>query len=1160
MDSERRHATVLFADFSGYEKISKLMDPEDLAAVMNRCFAVFEALALRYGGTANKYIGDCIMATFGAATALENTARAAVNAAIEMRNSMPALNEELHPPVPLGIHIGINTGVLVAGEVGGPVTGRRDVTGETVILASRLKDKNTAGKIWVGPNTHRYTRSEFEYKRFKIYIKHGQRIQVFELLSVKQHPHPRRALGPDRFVFAQLIGRAEELDQIRAALARVAAGRGGIVSLVGDAGLGKSRLVAEALEPAATQGIRCLEGRSLSIGQKLSFHPFIDLLRRWATITDEDGESAALAKLEAATAAVLREEAGEVLPFVATLMGMRLSGVHAERVAGIAAEGLEKLVVKSVRDLVQAMTRERPLVLVFEDVHWADASSVMLLEALIRLAVDHPILFLLVFRPDGQPAVHRMTRAFDERSPDRHVRIALEPLDRRQCDLLIQDLLKSRDIPFPLRAEIARKVGGNPLFIEEVVRDLIDQGVIKYENDTFSLTEEVESVPIPGTIQELFMARVDRLPASAKSLAQMASVIGPSFQYGIVAAVARREARTLESDLQHLQRRQLITERRTGHGREYLFKHALMQETIYESILHRTRKELHLQVAVATEQLFHDRLPDVYGMLAYHFSRGADLEKAEDYLFKAALEAVRAAASTEALAYFEEAARLYFALHGEGGDPARKALLQKNMGLALLRKGNLLESIDHFNKSLELLGERVPKGTVALTTHFAIDLAVVLVRLYLNRLSGPSRSNDREVFEIRYNRARAQTTTDARRWAFDTIGTVRRLSTTDPHAIDHACGMYAGAAALFTYSGLSFGISRRFLGVAERLIREGNVRDLVVYRVMRFVLHYLQGSWDDGYALDDNLVEAGLRHGELWDVTTYLDLNCARKIRQGDWAEAGRLLDRLAEVADVYGYEWARSTELGRAAFLLLEQRRLDEARRTIDQYDAARLEETLNLWALGIRAKIQALLDDREGAAATLAKAEIVLRQSRQVPAYHLSAFLAARLLVDVTELEECMRNGGGVAASAHTRRARRSIRRSERVASKVATVRPEIYRLAARVWWLVGKPAEAVGSWARSIRECERLGARPELARSYMEAGQRLTAAGGTQTLPNGMSASACLQKAESLFTELGLAWDQAQLSAARSVPREGRVDFESPGEPPRNDFPLTGVQHLP
>src|SRR5439155_6693939 len=442
MDSERRHATVLFADFSGYEKISKLMDPEDLAAVMNRCLAPFEALVPRYGGTANKYIGDCIMATFGAATALENTARAAVNAAIEMRNSMSALNEELHPPVPLGIHIGINTGLLVAGEVGGPVTGKRDVTGETVILASRLKDKNSAGKIWVGPNTYRYTRSEFEYKRFHIYIKHGQRIQVFELLSVKQHPHPRRALGPDRTVFAQLVGRVQELDQIRAAMARVAAGRGGIVSLVGDAGLGKSRLVPEALEPAATQGIRCLEGRSLSIAQKLSFHPFIDLLRRWATITDEDGESAALAKLEAATAAVLREEDGEVLPFVATLIGMRLSGVHAERVAGIAAEGLEKLVVKSVRDLVQAMTRERPLVLVFEDVHWADASSVMLLEALIRLAVDHPILFVLVFRPDGQPAVHRMTRAFDERSPDRHVRIALEPLDRRQCDLLIQDLLK----------------------------------------------------------------------------------------------------------------------------------------------------------------------------------------------------------------------------------------------------------------------------------------------------------------------------------------------------------------------------------------------------------------------------------------------------------------------------------------------------------------------------------------------------------------------------------------------------------------------------------------------------------------------------------------------------------------------------------------------
>ena len=311
-----------------------------------------------------------------------------------MRNCIYELKKEHRTPAPLNIHIGVNTGLVVAGEVGGDVKKDFTVMGDTVNLAARLKDASPKGKIWVGPHTYRYTRGEFDFEPLPpLTLKNKARpVPAYEVLSVKGSPHRAGVTAGDRMVFSDLIGRERELEQIRTCIARVVAGQGGIVSLVGDAGLGKSRLVTEALASDEVRGARCLEGRSLSIGQNLSYHPFIDLLRRWARITDEDSEGQALQKLEASVAELLAEEAGEVFPFVATLMGMRLTGAQAERIAGIAGElenPLEKLILKSMKELLQAIARACPLVLVFEDVHWADASSVALLETFLRLVVDN---------------------------------------------------------------------------------------------------------------------------------------------------------------------------------------------------------------------------------------------------------------------------------------------------------------------------------------------------------------------------------------------------------------------------------------------------------------------------------------------------------------------------------------------------------------------------------------------------------------------------------------------------------------------------------------------------------------------------------------------------------------------------------------------------
>jgi class 3 adenylate cyclase len=367
MAGERRHATIVFADVSGFTTLSERLDPEVVTELMNGCFARMEAAVERYGGNVSRYIGDCIMAIFGAPTALERAARQAVNASIEMRTEIEAFGREHTTPVPIELHIGINTGLVVAGDVGGAVKREFTAMGDSVNVASRLKDASPRGAIWVGAEVYRLTRGEFEYRKLPALKAKGkeQEVDVYEVLSVRPRVHRARPDAPERMIHSALVGRDAERERIEGRLARLAAGEGGIISIVGDAGIGKSRLLAEIVAAGRDGPVVFLEGRSLSTGKNLSFHPFVDLLSAWAGIGDEDGEDSALGKLRTAMEAAAPPDPEEVLAFVATMMGMRPPAPGAERIAGMDGAALERMILKSVRELVRALARRRPLALVF---------------------------------------------------------------------------------------------------------------------------------------------------------------------------------------------------------------------------------------------------------------------------------------------------------------------------------------------------------------------------------------------------------------------------------------------------------------------------------------------------------------------------------------------------------------------------------------------------------------------------------------------------------------------------------------------------------------------------------------------------------------------------------------------------------------------------
>jgi class 3 adenylate cyclase/tetratricopeptide (TPR) repeat protein len=1130
-DSERRYATVVFADVSGFTAMSRKLDPEEVTHVMNGCFGLLEEVVRGHGGHVDKYIGDCIMALFGVPTALEHAARQAVNAAIEMRNRLSRFNESQRLAVPLGIHIGINSGLVLAGDVGGAIKRDFTVIGDAVNLASRLKDAAGLGSIYVGAQTFGDTRHDFEYRKLKAPALKGMEkpVTAYELTSVRERIHRPKPVRSDRTISSDVVGRDAELGQVRERVRAVLEGHGGIVNVIGEAGIGKSRLLAEVLSMEETNAATVLEGRALSMGESLSFHLFVDLFRHWAGITDDDAERQALDKLEAAVGALLPEEAGELFPFVATLMGMCLTGQHAERVKGIEGEAMEKLIVKSVRELLQALARTRPLVLVFEDLHWADLSSIKLLLALLPVLREGPILFIHAFRPDHQHTSQRVLNEAQGKFARQHIALHLSQLSAGHCAKLIRNLIKIDERPHTTRSVILRMAEGNPFFIEEVIRSLVDQGAVEETEAGLRVTEKIESVVIPGTIQEVIMARIDRLPEHVRHVLQLASVIGRSFAYRILAAVAQ-DAEQLEWDLGYLRKRQLLNECRAGGELSYAFTHAIAQETIYESILRKTRKALHLRVATSIEFLFADRLSDYYGMLAYHFGRAESLEKAGEYLFKAGDEAARSAASSEALNYFREASRLYFLVHGEGGDADTKARLEKSIGTALLNKGDLPEALDHFDKALEHYGERVPRTQFGTVAQVVTDLGAVLYHVYVRRGKPRRRAStkrDCEELEVRFNKGKAQSTSAPQGYFVSTIRSIRRLSQTDPTAVDQACGMYAAAAALFAYSGVSFGVSSRILPIAKGLIR--NVRDELGYRTMQFLHHYLVGNWDDEYEIGDALLEEGLRYGVFWEVNTYLGLNCERKIHQGHFVSAQEHIGRIARIGDVYGYDFVRTNQHAETAFLLLQQRRLPEALQALELYQGVSNEEALNLLALGTRAKIGALTEDRSAATAAAEEAaEIGRRLGRQVAPYHLSVYLMSRLLLDVTALETSLAGGDRAEVKRSGASAQQSSKTARWVAAKVARERPEAYRLTGRVCWLLGDQKQALHWWEKALREGERLGARPEIARVCMEIGHRLSAAGSKYSALGGIRATGFLERARRMFVEMALDSDLAQLDA--------------------------------
>jgi class 3 adenylate cyclase/predicted ATPase len=640
---ERRQVTVVFADISGFTALSERLDAEEVASVVNDCMKELVDAVYQYEGMVDKFIGDCIMAVFGAPIALEDDAERALRASLAMRKRLEAFNRRWIDKLkePLSLHIGINSGTVIAGNVGNDLRMSYTVMGDTVNVASRLESAATQGQIFVSQSTHRLTSGAFQFRPLDPISVKGKRelLTVYELIDAKIQPDKIR--GVEGLV-SPLVGREWESKVIRKAVAATKLGHSAIVLVYGDAGVGKSRLLTE-VQGCESEGVTWLEGRCFASTQTLSYAPILDLIRRRSGITNEQTIEEQQSALRRHVAADFPAEP-EVYSILAQLLALPLSDADTELIKALKGEEFRARFFSIIEQRLLALSEKQPVVLLIEDLHWADQSTIDLLAYVLPLVKRTRFTFIGVSRLRHEP--ENLWNKLDpvlEELREHLVEVPLKSLSAEASRTLVKELLGGADLPESLAAEILDKSEGNPFFLEEVLRSLIESGGLVLEGEKWTVTPLIGKSRVPDTLQGVLLSRLDRLSEELKQLVQKAAVIGRVFLYRILEKVAGPNT-ALDNQLANLETSDLVHERCRLPEIEYIFKHALTQEVAYQTLLAPARKALHQEVGAALESVFGDRLKEFAGVLAYHYFSAESWEKALQY----ASQSARAASRVEA--------------------------------------------------------------------------------------------------------------------------------------------------------------------------------------------------------------------------------------------------------------------------------------------------------------------------------------------------------------------------------------------------------------------------------------------------------------------------------------------------------------------------------
>jgi class 3 adenylate cyclase/predicted ATPase len=644
LEGERKQVTVLFADMKGSMELLADRDPEEARKFLDPVIEHMMEAVHHYEGTVNKVMGDGIMALFGAPLAHEDHAVRACYAALRMQESVRRHAEKVRRAEGVSIHIriGLNSGAVVMRSIGNDLQMDYSAIGQTVHLASRMEQMATPGTIMLTADSLRLAEGYVQVKPIgPVNVKGmAEPVEVYELAgagAARTRLQAAATRGLTRFV-----GRDAEIETLRQTLEHARAGHGQMVAVVGEPGVGKSRLFYEFTHSHRTIDWLIVESGSVSYGKATPYLPLIDLLKAYFKIQDRDNQREIREKVTGKLL-TLDEALKSTLPALLSLLDV---AVDDNAWQGLDPAERRRRTLEAVKRILLRESQVQPLLVVFEDLHWIDAETQAFLDSLIESVPTARFLLLVNYRPEYRHGWGSKTY---------YSQIRIDPLPPESAMEVLGALLGDDRALVPLKDLLIARTEGTPFFLEESVRTLVEMNVLGGERGNYRLAKPIESIQVPASVQAVLAARIDRLALEAKQLLQCASVIGKDFPFALLHGVAEISEENLRLELGHLQAAEFIYETRLFPDLEYTFKHALTHEVAYGSLLQDRRRALHARIGEAIEEIYFDRIAEHVERLAHHAVRGELWGKAVEYLHQAGKKAADHSATRESIAYFEQA-------------------------------------------------------------------------------------------------------------------------------------------------------------------------------------------------------------------------------------------------------------------------------------------------------------------------------------------------------------------------------------------------------------------------------------------------------------------------------------------------------------------------
>ena len=688
----------MFCDMEGFTSLVEKLGPEEAYSIMDDVYEILIHKVHDYGGTVNEMTGDGVMALFGAPIALEDAPQRAIRSAYAIHREMNRYSEKLKGDNegigPIKMRVGIHTGPVVVGTLGSNLRVEFKAVGDTVNLASRMEDLAEPGTTYITEDTFKLTEGLFRFEslgRKKVKGKQ-EPIATYRVIG----PSTRRTrfdVSAERGL-TPFVGRERELELLIDGFERAKSGRGQAFSIVAEAGVGKSRLLYEFRKAITNEDVTFIEGRCLSFSRNIAFHPVIDTLKSSFDIQDGDDEAKIKEKVKRGLGAVGLDEA-TVLPFFLELLSVKDSGIDA---LSLSPQLKKARSIEALNRNVLMGSEIRPVVMAVEDLHWIDESSEERFKSLLENISGARVFLIFTYRPE-------FVHTWGGRSY--HSQVNLNRLSNRESLAMVAHLLGTEDIDTDLEELILEKTEGVPFFIEEFIRSLRDLRIIERKNSRYQLAGKIQGLPIPSTIHDVIMARVDTLAEEAKEVLHIGSVIGREFRHDLITKVISLSESELLSNLSALKDSELVYERGVFPQSAYVFKHALTQDVVYDSILTKRRKQIHEQVGRAIESLHKERLEEFYEVLALHYTEAGLDEKAIDYCQRAGRRANERSAYQEAINHLTTGLTLLQNLPESAGPCQQELPLQTALGAAFLMvRGHAAPEVEAaYLRARELCGQ-----------------------------------------------------------------------------------------------------------------------------------------------------------------------------------------------------------------------------------------------------------------------------------------------------------------------------------------------------------------------------------------------------------------------------------------------------------------------